>query len=110
MVSIYIEWRSSICSFVSNLYKIPAVGRLNPSLHTGSCMSAHVLLNFLNELRKKKKKRKCDACVASILSLFRSEFGLFFIIMSLTLHNRGFLGWGGGGGGGVGKRSHYIML
>ena len=36
-------------------------------------MSAHVLLNFLNELRKRDKMRG----LPSILSLFRNEFNKF---------------------------------
>ena len=41
-------------------------------------MSAHVLLNLLNELGK--KEIKCEACrtfLPSILSLFRNEFNKF---------------------------------
>ena len=36
-------------------------------------MSAHVLLNLLNELGKRDKKR----CLPSILSLFRNKFNKF---------------------------------
>ena len=39
-------------------------------LHRGSYMSAHVLLNLLNELGKRDKMRG----LPSILSLFRNEF------------------------------------
>ena len=39
-------------------------------LNRGSYMSAHVLLNLLNELRKRDK-------MPSILSLFRNEFNKF---------------------------------
>ena len=39
-------------------------------LYTGSYMSAHVLLNLLNELRKRDKMRG----LPSILSLFRNGF------------------------------------
>ena len=39
-------------------------------LNTGSYMSAHVLLNYLNELRKRDKMRG----LPSILSLFHNEF------------------------------------
>ena len=42
-------------------------------LHRGSCMSAHVLLNLLNELGKRDKMRG----LPSILSLFRNEFNKF---------------------------------
>ena len=41
--------------------------------HRGSYMSAHVLLNLLNELRKRNKIRGLH----SILSLFRNEFNKF---------------------------------
>ena len=39
-------------------------------IHRGSYMSAHDLLNLLNELRKRDKIRG----LPSILSLFRKEF------------------------------------
>ena len=42
----------------------------NRNLHRGSYMSAHVLLNLLNELGKRDKMRG----LPSILSLFRNEF------------------------------------
>ena len=42
-------------------------------LHRGSYMSAHVLLNLLNELGKRGKMRG----LPSILSLFRNEFNKF---------------------------------
>ena len=42
-------------------------------LHRGSYMSAHVLLNLLNELGKRDKMRG----LPSILSLFRNEFNKF---------------------------------
>ena len=41
--------------------------------YRGSYMSAHVLLNLLNELGKRDKKRG----LPSILSLFRTEFNKF---------------------------------
>ena len=43
------------------------------SLYRGSHMSAHVLLNLLNELGKRDKMRG----LPSILSLFRNEFNKF---------------------------------
>ena len=43
------------------------------ALHRGSFMSAHVLLNVLNELGKRDKMRG----LPSILSLFRDEFDKF---------------------------------
>ena len=43
------------------------------SLHRGSYMSAHVLLNLLNKLRKRDKMRGLPI----ILSLFRNEFNKF---------------------------------
>ena len=42
-------------------------------VNRGSYMSAHVLLNLLNELRKRDKMRG----LPSILSLFRNEFNKF---------------------------------
>ena len=42
-------------------------------INRGSYMSAHVLLNLLNELRKRGKMRG----LPSILSLFRNEFNKF---------------------------------
>ena len=42
-------------------------------VYRGSYMSAHVLLNLLNELRKRDKMRG----LPSILSLFRNEFNKF---------------------------------
>ena len=41
-------------------------------------MSAHVLLNLLNELGKRDKKRG----LSNILSLFRNSFPLHLIIMT----------------------------
>ena len=43
------------------------------TIHRGSYMSAHVLLNLLNELGKSDKMRG----LPSILSLFRNEFNKF---------------------------------
>ena len=62
-------------------------------------MSAHVLLNLLNELGKRDKMRG----LPSILSLFRNEFNKFNYtrarmldsIYHMTLRR----GWTGGGGG-----------
>ena len=42
-------------------------------IYRGSYMSAHVLLNLLNELGKRDKMRG----LSSILSLFRNEFNKF---------------------------------
>ena len=42
-------------------------------INRGSYMSAHVLLNLLNELRKRDQMRG----LPSILSLFRNEFNKF---------------------------------
>ena len=41
-------------------------------INRGSYMSAHVLLNLLNELRKRNKMRG----LPGILSLFRNEFNI----------------------------------
>ena len=46
---------------------------LPKGLHRGSYMSAHVLLNLLNELGKRDKMRG----LSSILFLFRNEFNKF---------------------------------
>ena len=43
------------------------------TIYRGSYMSAHVLLNLLNELEKRDKMRG----LSSILSLFRNEFNKF---------------------------------
>ena len=58
-------------SWVSNgsVYRIDGVPYRNGK-HRGSYMSAHVLLNILNELGKRDKMRG----LPSILSLFRNEF------------------------------------
>ena len=45
----------------------------NVDIYRGSYMSAHVLLNLLNEFRKRDKMRG----LPSILSLFRNEFNKF---------------------------------
>ena len=50
-----------------------AVGLLTYYVYRGSYMSAHVLLNLLNELGKRDKMRG----LPSILSLFRNEFNKF---------------------------------
>ena len=50
-------------------------------LYRGSYMSAHVLLNLLNELGKRDKMRG----LPSILSLFRYEFDKFNEIRALML-------------------------
>ena len=50
-------------------------------LHRGSYMSAHVLLNLLNELGKRDKMRG----LSSILSLFRNEFNKFNNTRALML-------------------------
>ena len=47
--------------------------KISLSLYRGSYMSAHVLLNLLNELGKRDKMRG----LPSILSLFRNEFNKF---------------------------------
>ena len=46
---------------------------VNHTLDRGSYMSAHVLLNLLNELGKRDKMRG----LPSLLSLFRNEFNKF---------------------------------
>ena len=49
------------------------VGKSFPLLFRGSYLSAHVLLNLLNEMGKRDKMRG----LPSILSLFRNEFNKF---------------------------------
>ena len=49
------------------------LGGFSMMIHRGSYMSAHVLLNLLNELGKRDKMRG----LPSILSLFRNEFNKF---------------------------------
>ena len=51
----------------------PTSCQVEEFLNRGSYMSAHVLLNLLNELRKGDKMRG----LLSILSLFRKEFNKF---------------------------------
>ena len=46
---------------------------VNKGIYRGSYLSAHVLLNLLNELGKRDKMRGSP----SILSLFRNEFNKF---------------------------------
>ena len=46
---------------------------VSPQIHSGSYMSAHVLLNLLKELGKRDKMRG----LPSILALFRNEFYKF---------------------------------
>ena len=53
---------------LSTLYWLPGLHK-----NRGSYMSAHVLLNLLNELGKRDKMRG----LPSILSLFRNEFNKF---------------------------------
>ena len=59
------------------MVRIPAVSRLKYitqiQLNRGFYMSAHVLLNLLNEMRKSNKMRG----LPSILSLFRNSFNKF---------------------------------
>ena len=56
----------------SKTYCIKPDGKII-SLHRGSYMSAHVLLNLLNELGKRDKMRDLH----SILYFFRIEFNKF---------------------------------
>ena len=62
-------------SFLSNIPRINLTSSSNKMqiLNRGSYMSAHVLLNLLNELGKRDKMRG----LPSILSLFRNEFNKF---------------------------------
>ena len=56
---------------VSNNYHVCQIR--DCALYRGSYMSAHVLLNSLNELGKRDQMRG----LPSILSLFRNEFNVF---------------------------------
>ena len=55
------------------VFQLQTCVRIVNSIHRGSYMSAHVLLNLLNELGKSDKMRG----LPSILSLFRNEFNKF---------------------------------
>ena len=55
------------------LIRSKIVHKIEGYIHKGSYMSAHALLNLLNELRKSDKMRG----LPSILSLFRNEFNKF---------------------------------
>ena len=57
----------------SDVYVIKIIATILYSKNRGSYMSAHVLLNSLNELGKRDKMRG----LPSILSLFRNEFNKF---------------------------------
>ena len=61
----------ALCPFV--LFQRVYLCIVRDSLYRGSYMSAHVLLNLLNELGKRDKMRG----LPSILSLFRNEFNKF---------------------------------
>ena len=58
---------------LSLICRIKASGGVTKCLYRGSYMSAHVLLNLLNELGKREKMRG----LPSILSLFCNEFNKF---------------------------------
>ena len=53
-----------------DIFLAPKRGRILYYLHSRSDMSAHVLLNLLNEMRKRDKKRS----LSIILCLFRNKF------------------------------------
>ena len=59
--------------FLSQFISLPLKYMTYNKKHRGSYMSAHVLLNLLNELGKRDKMRG----LPSILSLFRNEFNKF---------------------------------
>ena len=65
---------ASLAQKICTLYTLSSlVHSLLPLGYRGSYMSAHVLLNLLNELGKRDKMRG----LPSILSLFRNEFNKF---------------------------------
>ena len=59
--------------FANRLMRTDHVTYIRNCRNRGSYMSAHVLLNLLNELGKRDKMRG----LPSILSLFRNEFNKF---------------------------------
>ena len=65
--------QSKFRHFYENDISMKELCRDNSRLYRGSYMSAHVLLNLLNELGKRDKMRG----LPSILSLFRNEFNKF---------------------------------
>ena len=58
---------------LDSIYHVTFIMCLSILIHRGSYMSAHVLLNLLNELRKRNKMQG----LPSILSLFRNKFNKF---------------------------------
>ena len=70
-MSTHVQW--VIRKFAENSCQYHIVPSVVLELHRGSYMSAHVLLNLLNELGKRDKMRG----LPSILSLFRNEFNKF---------------------------------
>ena len=61
-------------NLITSLIAVYSVNKRAPhGRYRGSYMSAHVLLNLLNELGKRDKMRG----LPSILSLFRNEFNKF---------------------------------
>ena len=47
----------SCCQHFSYMLNVVLMHKKDGSIHRGSCMSAHVLLNLLNELGKRDKMR-----------------------------------------------------
>ena len=70
-MSTHVRWM--IRKFAGNSSQFYIVPSLALELYRGSYMSAHDLLNLLNELGKRDKMRG----LPSILSLFRNEFNKF---------------------------------
>ena len=74
------EFETVTCDPLTHMYNEPSLKFIlwnqmeeRIKIHRGSYMSAHVLLNLLNELGKRDKMRG----LLSILSLFRNEFNKF---------------------------------
>ena len=61
-----------ILTFINRIYTVPRVF-FKQEIHRGSYMSAHVLLNLLNEMGKRDQMRG----LPSILSLLRNDFNKF---------------------------------
>ena len=69
----YIPLKRLMCSPLTETQFLVLKSRLGMQINRGSYMSAHVLLNLLNELGKRDIMRG----LPSILSLFRNEFNKF---------------------------------
>ena len=71
------------CTCIQNIHSCYNIADSRDLINKGSYMSAHVLLNLLNELGKRDKMRG----LSSILSLFRKEFTKFIKTRARILDN-----------------------